>query len=174
MTNVVNQHITDNFAEEWRPYRSGEYEVSNHGRVRRAKPSAWFKKHKEKYPQDKKLTLGKIGYFVFQHYVNGNGELVYVHRLVAECFLGESPDGAEVNHKDGNKQNNFITNLEYVSHHRNMTHANEIGLANKHKTSQEIVDKARILLQSGKKQYEIARILGVSNSTISKIHRGLL
>lgn len=53
-----------------------------------------------------------------------------VHRLVALAWL-ECPAGYEdmdVNHKDGNKQNNHYSNLEWVTHAKNMKHAIDTGL----------------------------------------------
>lgn len=51
----------------------------------------------------------------------------YVHNLVAEHYIGAA-DGRQVNHIDGNKLNNHVSNLEYVSCHENMKHAAEAGL----------------------------------------------
>jgi hypothetical protein len=51
-----------------------------------------------------------------------------IHRIVAEVFIGPCPGGLEVNHKDGNKTNNSVDNLEYVSHAENMKHAANLGL----------------------------------------------
>ena len=56
-----------------------------------------------------------------------NGQ-VRVHRLVAQCFIGDCPDGYEVNHKDGNKTNNSVHNLEYVTSKENSIHAVKTGL----------------------------------------------
>lgn len=56
-----------------------------------------------------------------------NGQ-VRVHRLVALCFIGPCPAGREVNHIDGDKTNNHIDNLEYVTSSENKRHAVDIGL----------------------------------------------
>ena len=47
----------------------------------------------------------------------------YIHHLVAAAFIGPRPDGAEVNHKDCDKTNNAVDNLEYVSRGENIAHA---------------------------------------------------
>lgn len=53
---------------------------------------------------------------------------ISVHRLVTAAFLGPCPKHLEVNHKDGNKDNNRIENLEYVTTAENMRHASALGL----------------------------------------------
>lgn len=52
-----------------------------------------------------------------------NGKNYYRHKVVAICFLGKMPNGYSVNHKDGNKLNNHVDNLEYVSFADNYAHA---------------------------------------------------
>ena len=46
-----------------------------------------------------------------------------IHSMVAGAFIGPRPSGAQINHKDGNKQNNSLGNLEYVSAKENAQHA---------------------------------------------------
>ena len=53
---------------------------------------------------------------------------IRLHRLIARQFLGEIKDGQVINHKDGNKLNNSVDNLEIVSVKRNVIHAIETGL----------------------------------------------
>jgi hypothetical protein len=54
----------------------------------------------------------------------------YVHKFVTITFLGECKSGLEVNHKDGNKLNNSISNLEYVTKSENIKHAYDTNLIN--------------------------------------------
>ena len=57
-----------------------------------------------------------------------HGKDMYVHRLVALCFI-DNPNGyKEVNHKDGNKKNNAVSNLEWCDRRKNNKHAFETGL----------------------------------------------
>ena len=106
--------------EIWRSIESlnGKYEVSNYARIRNAKTGKILKQF-----------VSRHGYNVLQvrptpyHPVN-----IRVHRIVAEAFLGKCPDGCVVNHKDGNKKNNSVENLEYVSPSENNIHALNAGL----------------------------------------------
>jgi len=62
------------------------------------------------------------------HFVYTGSRQERTHRLVVEAFIGEIKDGFEVNHIDGNKLNNNVSNLEIVSHLENMSHASRNGL----------------------------------------------
>ena len=59
---------------------------------------------------------------------NGNNKTVKVHRIVAETFIPNPNNLAQVNHIDGNKQNNNVDNLEWCSQSENMKHAYKNGL----------------------------------------------
>lgn len=103
-------------SEEWRRFRDTPYEVSNAGRIRRG----------ERFVR---LGVGSSGYALFGCYVGGRRSNVYAHRAVAEAFLGPCPEGFEVNHRDGSKLNNELSNLEYVTKSENQRHANRLGLS---------------------------------------------
>lgn len=68
----------------------------------------------------------------------------YVHRLVASAFLDNPENLAEVNHKDGNKQNNNVLNLEWSSSRDNKLHAYKMGLK---KPSEKQRNAARLTAQ---------------------------
>jgi hypothetical protein len=94
----------------------GLYQVSNLGRVKSLQ-SRWERREKvlrinnleKKYIQ---LSLHKLG----------NKKNMYVHRLVAKAFIPNELNALEVNHKDGNKSNNNVNNLEWCTHLENMRH----------------------------------------------------
>lgn len=68
------------------------------------------------------------GYKQVQIMRGGKRYTRYVHRLVAECFLENPRNLPEVNHKDGNKENNAVENLEWVTRSENMLHSYRTGL----------------------------------------------
>lgn len=107
-------------AERWLPVVGYEdlYEVSDQGRIRRTAGSPHCPHGRTLRP----LSM-KIGYLQVGLCKDGKRSLRYIHRLVADAFLGACPSGHEVNHKDGNKRNSLLTNLEYVTSSENRHHA---------------------------------------------------
>ena len=94
----------------------GKYMVSNWGRV---KSLNYHRTSKERILKGRKT---KNGYLHVKLYKDGKGKWYFVHRLVAEVFL-ENPKGYnEVNHRDENKQNNCVDNLEWCSRQYNNTY----------------------------------------------------
>jgi hypothetical protein len=104
---------TNNEHEEWRrcQYPFVRHEVSNLGRIRHA--------------LTKKLlhpAISNAGYKHFTAKVKGKTVNVQVHVQVALAFVDGWREGLQVNHKDGNKQNNRATNLEWVTASENQLH----------------------------------------------------
>jgi len=76
-----------------------------------------------------KPALSDDGYFKTVLLRNdGKYKTITVHRMITLSFLGKRQKGKEVNHVDGNKQNNHISNLEYVTRSENMKHAFRMNL----------------------------------------------
>lgn len=100
-----------------------------------------------------------------------------VHRLVAEAFLGLEKAGMQVNHLDGDKRNNMLANLEWVTPSENMKHAFRTGLQSNrgenHSRATLTDDKVREirrLLALGFKQKEVSDMMGVKPGVISRVH----
>jgi len=124
----------------------GLYKVSNYGRVKNIKLFKHYRisknntmtidyqsvhKHKQ-FRQNKILKYGihELGYLYYYLSNNGTSEKIYMHRLVAQHFIPNLDNKLEVNHKDGNKQNNYVSNLEWCTRFENNKHAFENGLKN--------------------------------------------
>ena len=71
----------------------------------------------------------KDGYFAYSIFRQGWQDIEMVHRLVARAFLGDPPTSqhTQINHKDGDKGNNTVSNLEYVTPLGNMVHRHAIA-----------------------------------------------
>jgi hypothetical protein len=69
------------------------------------------------------------GYRIVVLSKNGVHKSIRVHRLVADAFLSNPENKSEVNHIDGNKENNKVSNLEWATRSENMAHAFMTGLA---------------------------------------------
>lgn len=73
-------------------------------------------------------SINTSGYRKLSHSVNGRQICVLAHRVIWEAINGPIPEGMFINHRDGDKLNNAIDNLEMVTHLENMRHAHETGL----------------------------------------------
>lgn len=83
-------------------------------------------------------SIGENGYKYYRLSKEGQKKMFYAHRLVAEHFLENPENLPVVNHKDGDKLNNNVNNLEWVSYSDNVMHARKNNLISKVKEHREI------------------------------------
>lgn len=96
--------------EEWKTIEGYEnYEISSFGNCR--------KKGSE---QNLKPQLNSAGYVRYELRKNGKTKMFFAHRLGAKAFLKNPENKPQVNHKDNNKLNNHISNLEYCTQSENV------------------------------------------------------
>lgn len=113
--------------EEWRKIEGADerYEVSNTGKVR---STNYNKTGKTK---ELKQKIDKYGYCVVTLHINGKQKYPSVHRLVAKAFIPNPNNLPQVNHKDTDKKNNNVSNLEWCTCSGNIKHAFDSGLKEK-------------------------------------------
>lgn len=102
----------------WKDIRGyeGLYQVSDEGQIRR-----FYKGGRTK------ILKNKDGlYYSVSLSMNGEYRNYAVHRLVAEIFIPKPVWATEVNHKDGNRHNNRVENLEWVTQQENIRHSREV------------------------------------------------
>lgn len=162
--------ITNSFDnEQWKPIADfPRYTVSDHGRIMNALSG-------------KILNGGfdRDGYCRVCLRTDTEKKSKQVHSLVAAAFIGPRPTGLHVNHIDGEKTNNHVSNLEYVTSAENTRHAIRLGL-NDHKgenhgmaklNETEVKGICRLLADGIKGRY-LAGFYGVSEYAISDIKTG--
>lgn len=120
--------------EEWRDIFDGIYQVSNLGNVKRIKQG----KGTRGIGKILSRPIDSCGYPNTSICIDGNRFTVRNHILVTKAFLGECPEDKEVNHKDGNKGNPVLSNLEYVTRSENGLHAWRTGLQPERRSKCEV------------------------------------
>lgn len=117
------------------------------------------------------------GYFQVAFKIRGKVSLYLVHRLVAKAFIPGFDPAKDVNHKDGNKLNNRVDNLEWCTRSENIRHAYNIGLRRppkgslngNAKLSEDDVKSIRRMLRAGASQKTLCERYGVSSQSLSNI-----
>jgi NUMOD4 motif/HNH endonuclease len=152
--------------EEWRDIKGyeGLYKVSSHGRVKSLLNNTGAK--------ILSISIDKNGYVIQQLHKNGKSKSYAVHRLVVDAFFNSDVTRKYTNHKDGNKSNNHISNLERCTPRENTIHAIKTGLMKPFKLSTSAVFGINYDLRAGLTQSVIAKKYGTTQATISYIKTG--
>ncbi len=176
--------------EKWKDIKGfeGLYQVSNLGRVKS------LERYKENHGKLQKveekiktINIKNSGYQFVQLYKNNKYKNLMVHRLVAQAFIPNVNNKPQINHIDGNKLNNNVTNLEWITKSENEKHAWNAGLkqcteklkettrkTNKEYKSKPInqLDLQGNYIRTWLNAHEASRLLGIDRSTISQCCTG--
>ena len=156
--------------EIWKDVKGyeGLYQVSNKGNVK-----ALARIVKSRWGTDKPLKekpvceiVDSLGYSRLSLSKDGKVKTHKIHRLVAEAFLIGS---GHINHKDGNKQNNCVENLEFCTIKQNNNHAFENGLRPTQYKRTIVCNETG---ESFRGQAALARSLGISPVMVSSYMKG--
>ena len=154
--------MDDSTHEHWKviPSTGGRYSASNLGRIRR---NVGPQCRKTRIVNPTRKNRAKL---VIEVKHQPKRLQVAVHNLVAEAWLGPCPDGLEVNHKDRNRHNNRVENLEYISHTENMRHAMLVGENRRRKLDQHAVRQIRRMRAAGMHVDDIRSRFGVTRTCV--------
>ena len=121
-------------------------------------------------------SLGKNGYYYVNLRCDGKTKLAYVHRIIAETYVDNPENKEQVNHINGDKKDNRIGNLEWVTPKENTQHSIYHGMtpigeqAHKSKlTLKEVIS----IRSSNRSDTELAKKYGVSRAQVYRIKKGL-
>lgn len=155
--------------ETWKDIEGfdGMYQVSTHGRVKSLK-------------RGRELIMSNInttyGYLRVKFWKDKKEYPFAVHRLVGFAFLPTIEGKNEINHIDGNKKNNHLSNLEWCNRSENMRHADQTGLRimlkGQRNPKAKVTDEIVRLIRNERKgifQKDIANEFNLKQQTISKI-----
>lgn len=172
--------------EIWKDIRGyeGLYKISNLGKVVSI-PRMMMRKNGKAMRingSQKRFGIGSNGYYRVGLYDgNGNKKMVSVHRLLAIAFIPNPDNKPCINHKDSNRLNLSLENLEWVTYQENTDHSIKQGLfgmlgqtGDLHNNSKAVIAidiKTRTERRFGS-QREAARVLNLNQSNIGRVVKG--
>lgn len=171
MTNIKSQTII------WKPYPEYPFvEANQFGEIRtvdrhiKTKNGPRFVKGRVLKQRD-----NGNGYMRVSFCANGKHIDLYVHRIVAICFLDNPDNLPEINHIDCNPRNNAVSNLEWCTQRENIVYRDELGHTAKHNAPKKpliAVNLGTSNVQYFESQHEAARQLGASQGHVSDVLKG--
>lgn len=173
--------MEEKVGEVWKEIEGYEeyYLVSNFGTVKR-KPS--YVKRKNAYIFVKGSIIKPqivAKYTAVSLSRDGNQKTYYLHRIIAKAFIPNPENKRCVNHKDADKLNNSLDNLEWCTNKENTRHAMSLELLNfgekckNSKLTDELVRKIRNLRREKVRLPEVAKIMGLEKSLIQYVYYGI-
>ena len=118
------------------------YEINSNGTIlRNVKSKKQLKIKLDMHHSDKGYYMSLVH---SQSINDGKTKRVMIHRLVAECWLGDCPEGYQVDHIDRNPHNNDYRNLRYVTHSEQMKNRDHSGISAKGAENLDIARRARM------------------------------
>ena len=168
------------FRWRWIAGYRGIYKASGRGRIKSVDRRLSLRDGRSRWVKGKVLKPSphSSGYLVLSLCKDGVETSVLAHRIIAEVFLPNPDNKPEVNHKDGNKHNNAVANLEWVTHLENEEHAKTAGLkASGSRCWKCTLHESEIKgvlrrIAAGERQCDIADDLQVSRVVINNIWKG--
>ena len=156
---------------KWIEYEEFEnlYKVSEYGEVLSVRTGKLLKG-----------SLDSYGYPIVLLCNKGFKRSRLVHRLVAKTYIPNPENKPQVNHIDGNKRNNHVSNLEWCTNSENQKHAHAIGLArsqkgtnnNANKLSKTEVLTIKDYKTKGMRPTEISRVMGFPLPRVKNVYYG--
>jgi len=128
----------------------------------------------------KSLYINRDGYQVLDIYENNKATRYTVHRIVAIAFIPNPENKPCVNHIDGDKTNNKVTNLEWATYSENNKHAFEAGLSTPKRgelngradMTDATANRVCKMIEEGYRNKEISETLNISRSVVKQVRSG--
>lgn len=152
------------------------YQVNNFGEVKSlVRPMTNGKGNYYRKEKLLKPIIQNNGYFTVTLYKNKKDTIYYIHKLVAQAFIPNPDNLPCVNHKDENKTNNNVDNLEWCSYNYNNNYGTRNEAISKAMTNNLLQSKPVICVETGivyPSMQEVERLLKIHNSHICACCKG--